>query len=130
MGERSGLEPRPNLYLAEDGEWPYGDLVDDAPLEAHLAMGVSRRFKNAIGSRAWSIRRASKEIGISSHAVYDLLKGNSWGTLPTIARIEIALKREMWDCKYVEKLKWQCPDSSDRPYGDPAEWLYEDDDDS
>ena len=107
MGKRLGLESRPNLYHADGEEWPDGELRDDAPLEAHLAMGVSRRFRNAIEARGWRIRRASEEIGISMHAVYDLLKGNSWGTLPTIARIEIRLKVQMWDCEYIEKLKLQ-----------------------
>ena len=109
MGTRSGLAPRPNLYLAEGAEWPYGELRKAAPHEAHFALGVSRRFNNAIEARGWSIRRASEELGISTHSIFDLLKGNSWGTLPTIVRIERALKIEIWDYEHVKKLNQQRP---------------------
>ena len=107
MGKRSGLEPSPNLYLAAGEKWPYGDLVDDAPHEAHFALGVSRRFNSAIEARDWRIRRASERLGISTHTIYDLLKGNSWGTIPTIVRIEMALEIEIWDYEHVKKLKRQ-----------------------
>ena len=96
MGTRLGLESSPNLYLAEGEEWPYGDLVYDAPPEAHLALAVSRRFHNLIEPRQWKIREISDKVGISAHAVFDLLKGNSWGTLPVIARIEMAFDTRIW----------------------------------
>ena len=59
-------------------------------------MAVSRRFHRLIEPRQWTIREISEEIEISTHAVFDLLKGNSWGTLPVIARIEMALDTRLW----------------------------------
>lgn len=96
MGTRLGLEPRPNCYLAEGEKWPHGELVENAPPQAHLALAVSRRFHRLIEPHDWKIRKISEKAGISTHAVYDPLKGNSWGTLPTIARIEMRFDTRIW----------------------------------
>ena len=70
-------------------------------------MAVSRRFHNLIEPREWKIREISNEIGISTHAVFDLLKGNTWGTLPIIARIEMRFDTRIWGGEHKERRREQ-----------------------
>ena len=88
MGKRLNLEPSPNCYLLPGSEWPDGALRPDAPPEAYLARGATRRFRKALETRDWSTRQASKEIGLSTHVVHNFLHGKSWPSFVAIARIE------------------------------------------
>lgn len=88
MPSRSGLEPRPNCYVAKGGDWPDGPLEDDAPFEAVLAQQVSLRLRDACRDLGLNTRQAAERAGISQTAVNNLLNGATWGGLPAIARTE------------------------------------------
>ena len=90
---RRGLLAHPRDYLAEGGSWPDGPLVEDAPAEALLARGVADRLRSA---QRGSIRSIAREAGISVQAVINIRDGTTWGDLPTIARLEIALDATLW----------------------------------
>lgn len=95
MGRRIGLESRPSLYV-ESGEWPHGELVVDAPPEAHLARGAALRLHEAMESNRWGLRKTSRKTGLSTKVLANLLHGHTWPTLPTIARLEMRLETEIW----------------------------------
>ncbi len=90
---RRGLLAHPRDYLQEGETWPHGRLVEDAPPEARLAQAVAHRLR--VGSDD-SIRGIARAADISPQAVLNLRNGASWGDLPTIARLEIALDTNLW----------------------------------
>lgn len=94
MPRRVDLHPRPRDYLTEDGTWPDGPLQPDAPPEARLAQAVARRLRQAQGGR--TLRDLADEARTSTRPIFDILHGNRWGSLPTIARLEAALDTNLW----------------------------------
>lgn len=96
MPPRKGLEPQPCCYLAA-GSWPDGPLVPKAPPEAVLVQQISKAFRSACEARNLTTFRAiAKKAKISEKATFNLLKGRTWGDVPTIARIEMNLKIRLW----------------------------------
>ena len=90
---RRGIAAEPLAYLAS-GDWPDGDLRPDAPAEARLAAGVTRRLQAAVGDR--SLRAVARDADISVGTLSNLLAGRTWGDLVTVARLETALGVELW----------------------------------
>ena len=101
MPSRGRLSAHPSEYLANGEPWPHGGLVPDAPPEAHLALAVARRLEAQITRRGLSLREAESATGASVSALSNILRGNSWGDLPTIARIERGLGVEMWGSEHL-----------------------------
>ena len=95
MGRRIGLQSRPSDYTAS-GKWPHGELAEDAPPEAHAARGVALRLHRAMESRRWSLRETSRQTGLTTRVLHNLLQGHTWPTLPTIARLEVRLGVDIW----------------------------------
>lgn len=95
MGRRKDLESSPSSYV-ESGEWPHGDLAADAPHEAHVARGVALRLHEAMQSRQWGLRQTSRETGLTTRVLHNMLHGHTWPTLPTIARLEVCLGIDIW----------------------------------
>ena len=94
MPPHTKLEGPPFSYLAPGGVWPDGPLVDDAPAEALLAQAIAKRLHEARGDRSGrDIARAAK---ISPTTVSKYLKGETWGDLPTLCRIELAVGTQLW----------------------------------
>ena len=96
MPERYGLDRSPREWLKDPERWPDGELDPDAPDIAFLVREISRRARDAFAEKGWNLEAAARECFVSEHAIWDLLKGNGWGTLPTIGRIETALDRPLW----------------------------------
>lgn len=96
MPSRSGLEPRPSCYVAGGGAWPDGALIGGAPPEAVLARLVSQRLRDTCEARGFNVGRITDETRLSQTAVRDLLTGETWWDLPTIARLEGRLKIKIW----------------------------------
>ena len=100
MPSRGQLRAHPSDYLANGEPWPHGDLIPDAPPEAHLALAVARRLEAQIARRGLSLREAKDVTGASVSALSNILHGNSWGDLPTIARIERGLDFDLWGSEH------------------------------
>ena len=49
-----------------------------------------------VPTRGWSIREAADKADISEKTVFNLLHGQTWGDVPTIARIEMNLRIRLW----------------------------------
>ena len=96
MPSRGRLSAHPVDYLANGEPWPHGELVSDAPPEARLALAVARRLADQITRQGLSLRDAERATGASVTALSNILHGNSWSDLPTIARIERGLDINLW----------------------------------
>lgn len=87
-------EARPIDHLVEGEQWPYGRLEEDAPLEARHAQQVGQRLHEAMQGRT------NKEIAaladITENALGRLIRGQAWGALPILIRLEAALHTSLW----------------------------------
>lgn len=101
MPSRGRLSAHPVDYLANGELWPHGELVADAPPEARLALAVARRLEAQFVKRGLSLRDAERVTGASVSALSNILHGNSWGDLPTIARIERGLSVPLWGPEHL-----------------------------
>ncbi len=93
-----GIAAEPRAYMAS-GDWPDGQLAEDAPPEARLVAGLARRLREAVGDR--SLRSVARDSGLSVGTLSNLAAGRSWGDLVTVARLERALSAELWGREHV-----------------------------
>ena len=115
MPKRYDLDKRPNEWLRDGEKWPHGKLDPEAPDIAFLVREVSRRLREALDEKGWNLETAARECFVSQHAMWDLLNGNGWGTLPTIGRIETALDKPLWtDIHRKRARQEEAPDETRR----------------
>ena len=106
---------RPRDYIAQGAEWPEGPLKPTAPIEAHLARGIAIKTKRYIEDRFPKSKdipdyRIAGKVEISPQTLSNLLNGNTWPDLSTIARLERYLRRRLWGREHRD---------TPRPTGDP-----------
>ena len=94
MTRQTGLDPNPHSYLADGAQWPTGRLRPNSPPEALLAHAISGRPLDALKGR--TAREIGELAGLSHQTVINVLNGNTWWDAITIARLERALKTELW----------------------------------
>lgn len=82
---RLGLRRQPKDHLTEGHAWPEGRLEDDAPEEALLVQELVKRLRAAMGDRG--LEEIEALSGVNKTSISRLLRGESWGTLPVIARL-------------------------------------------
>ena len=85
---------KPNQHLAPEQRWPYGQLQDGAPPEALLAQALAQRLHQQ--KTGQTLKDITERAGITTDALSRLLRGETWGTLPIIARLEKALDTNLW----------------------------------
>ena len=85
---------KPKLHLAEGQRWPYGQLEDDPPPEAELAQALAQRLHQE--KTGQKLKDIAEVAGITTDSLSRLLRGDTWGTLPIIARLERALDTDLW----------------------------------
>ena len=85
---------RPNQHLAPQQRWPYGQLEENAPPEAHLARALAQRLHQE--KTGQTQQHIAQRAGITTDALSRLLRGETWGTLPILARLERALDANLW----------------------------------
>ena len=94
MPRYRNAESKPIDHLAEGEEWPHGRLEEEAPLEAVHARAVGQRLHEAIQGRT------NKEIAaaadITENTLGRLIRGQAWGALPILVRLEAALNTSLW----------------------------------
>lgn len=97
MPRYRNAESRPIDHLAEGEQWPYGKLEEDAPLEARHAQAVGQRLHEAMQGRT------NKEVAaladITENTLGRLIRGQAWGALPILIRLEAALDTDLWGGK-------------------------------
>ena len=96
---RRDLRSRPCDYLLASGLWPDGPFDADTPREALFAVGVARRLKEFCddqGAQGFTVTAVAERANLSTQTVFNLLEGKTWGDLPSIYRLEIALGAVLW----------------------------------
>ena len=91
---RLGLRSQPKDHLIYGHAWPEGRLTPAAPKEARLVQELVKRLRNAMTDR--SLEEIEELSGVNRSSLSRLLRGESWGTLPVIARLEQALGEDLW----------------------------------
>ena len=91
---RLKLRSQPKDHLTKGHAWPHGRLTPTAPKEAHLVQELVKRLKEAIAGR--SLEEIEHQSGVNKTSISRLLRGESWGTLPVIARLEQVLDTDLW----------------------------------
>ena len=91
---RLGLRRQPKDHLIEGHAWPEGRLRRAAPKEALLVQELVKRLKAAMGDSG--LEEIEEMSGVNKTSISRLLRGESWGTLPVIARLEQVLDKDLW----------------------------------
>ena len=86
--------PHPVTYLEEGGTYPDGPFREKIPWEVLLAAALSKRLRDRIGDE--SIRYIGKISGLHPQTILNILNGKAWPDLRTIARLERALRTQLW----------------------------------
>lgn len=79
--------------------WPLGPFDDGAPREALFAVGVARRLRvlcEEAAARGVTVTAVAGRANLSVQTVFNLLEGKTWGDLPSIYRLEVALGAVLW----------------------------------
>ena len=92
------LNKPPHEYV--NGDWPDGTLKTGAPAVAAVAQHIAIVLRDLTKPYGISRRQAAKRAGLSQKAVLNLLNGNTWPTVVTIARLEQALGIPLWDGRH------------------------------
>ncbi|GAA1894294.1 helix-turn-helix domain-containing protein [Streptantibioticus ferralitis] len=92
---RSHGDDAPASYLAE-GQWPDGRLRDDAPVSAVYAQAFTRQLRAVIGERGLNPFAIERTCGVSRRTIERTLKGRTLPDFGAIARLEAALKVDLW----------------------------------
>lgn len=84
----------PAAYLTEDTSFPYGPFRPETPKEVYLAAGLASRLEYAL--RRYSVRYIAKNASLNPQTIHNLLNGESWPDLRTLARLEIVFNCLLW----------------------------------
>ncbi|MDF2260478.1 helix-turn-helix transcriptional regulator [Streptomyces ferralitis] len=77
---------RPPRELARDPEtWPDGIIGDEA---AAVIQDIARALAAALQEQGRSLRQAATGSGVNRQAIADLLAGQCWPDVATVARLE------------------------------------------
>ena len=96
MPRRGGLRSHPRDYLAPGLRWPEDELDADAPPEAHLAQGVSRRLRGHLEREELTVRAAAAATDVGVTTLHNIVRGKVWTDIAILARIERRLDVDLW----------------------------------
>ena len=86
--------PRPSDHLQAGERWPNGRLRDEAPPEAVHAQALGKRLHYHMSGR--TNKEVAAAADVTENALGRLLRGEAWGALPIILRLEQALGADLW----------------------------------
>lgn len=92
---------KPIEYLDDPSTWPEGPYIEGYPLELRLSVHLAKRLQAAIEGK--DKEYIAYLCDISEQTIDNIAKGRSWGDLPTIARLEMALQRRLWGYEHRRK---------------------------
>ena len=94
---RLGLDSTPRAHLRRGHAWPDGELERGAPAEARLVQQIVVRLEKVMSDNGGlAISAVAEMSGVNKSSISVLLRGETWGTLPVIARLERILDVELW----------------------------------
>ncbi|MYC47809.1 MAG: helix-turn-helix transcriptional regulator [Chloroflexi bacterium] len=95
---RLKLRRQPKDHLVEGHAWPEGRLRRSSPKEVLLVQELVKRLRAAMGDRG--LEEIEELSGVNKTSISRLLRGESWGTLPVIARLERVLGEDLWGTEH------------------------------
>ena len=94
---RLKLGSMPRAHLRPGHAWPDGELERGAPPEARLVQQIVVRLEKVMSDNDdLAITEVAEISGVNKSSISVLLRGETWGTLPVIARLERILNVELW----------------------------------
>jgi lambda repressor-like predicted transcriptional regulator len=57
---------------------------------------ISAALTAALAEQGWSLRQAAAASGVNRQAIANLLAGDSWPDIATVARLAAALDADLW----------------------------------
>lgn len=93
MPRRSGPAGSPNDWL-EEGSWPDGPALPGAPDVVAYAVAIARSLDDALQGLVRS--HVAEQAGIERSTLYDILAGNTWPDMVTLAKLEQTLNVTLW----------------------------------
>ncbi len=106
---RSHGDQVPAAYVAS-GQWPHAHLRTDAPVSAHYGQQIARRLAEAMSQAGLSARKLATLSGLDNRTIGRVLLGDVLPDVGTLARLETALKLDLWPAGYHA----QVPESEKR----------------
>ena len=104
---RRGLRTRPCDYLSPSGRWPHGPFRTGTPREAYFFIDVAKRLRELCDDKKAqrvTVTAVAEQANLSTQTVFNLLEGKTWGDLPTIYRLEVALNAHLWRNHDIDEL--------------------------
>ena len=98
MAARRHLKATPKAYLIDETTWPEGPLKEPKP-EVEFLMEIARRLKAQVDET--SNRAVARAAGIDHQTVINIIRGNTWGEVPTIYRLEKGLQISLWPRTHI-----------------------------
>jgi len=98
MAARRELKATPKDYLVDETTWPEGPLTEPKP-EVEFLMEIARRLKSQVDET--SHRAVARAAGIDHQTVINIIRGNTWGEVPTIYRLEKGLQISLWPRTHI-----------------------------
>ena len=92
---RNRKPPAANLPA---GAWP-DHLPDDVSAETKLAAAIAHRLDQA--RQQLSYREVEHSTGISHQTISNIIRGNTWPDLHTIATLETELQTQLWGAEHL-----------------------------
>ena len=77
-------------------------MISTAPMEAEIIRRIAERLHKYKRENYTTQKSMAKRSGISPDALSRLMRGESWGTLSVIARLEKGLQIDLW-CDKLHK---------------------------
>jgi DNA-binding phage protein len=93
MPQRRSQQGIPREFLSR-GVWPDGQLKKNAPVAAIYAKAISANLRTALGRRA--ISSVSEAADVARSTIYDILGGNTWPDVVSLAKLEATLSIQLW----------------------------------
>lgn len=107
MPARRNLETRPLDYMLSRGKWPHGPFRQRAPDEFFFFLELAKSLRQLCEDqdRDTTITAVARDADLSPQTVFNLIEGKTWGDLPTIYRLEVALNARLWRNNDIDQTK-------------------------
>jgi hypothetical protein len=86
-----------------EGSWPNGQFDPEAPEVLAHAVAVSVALSAALEGRNKS--EVASEADITRSTLYDILAGNTWADMVTLAKLESCLDTGLWPREPAPQLR-------------------------
>ena len=106
MGRNQNLK-KPCEYVQPGASWPAGplELQPLPPPEARLVRGIAQKLEARDARK--NVNKIAKSCGLTPQTIFNVLNGETWPDLATIARLEVHFRVRLWGNEHRKKPKDQ-----------------------